>query len=175
MRPPAAKPVEVVSGSLEVLNIRCGQISSNEIAPIKEWKFVTAAYAKADPGCPDTGKKTIKFTQHCEITLALAMLKRHLDSGVTGFGKKKLEIGVSKTCCGWCWDYLSLLNESYSKSPILVRVSHGKKPDGWMVPPSGPKSITKQMVQLIEERVDNVIWAIHSHRQSDSNCNKTVM
>jgi hypothetical protein len=61
VRPPATRPVEVVSGSLEVLNIGCGQITSDEIVPIKEWEYVTAAYENATPGHPDTGTKVVKF------------------------------------------------------------------------------------------------------------------
>ena len=74
-------------------------------------------------GRPDTEKKTIEFTQKCEITLALAMLKCHLHSGVS---KKKIEIGVSKACCGW---YLSLLDHHIPKiqfSPCLSRETVGR-------------------------------------------------
>jgi len=38
-----------------------------------------------------------------------------------------------------------------------------------MMPPSGPSLITKKMVALIEEKIDDVVWEIHSNRRSDSN------
>ena len=111
-------------------------------------------------------KKKVKFTQHCEITLALDMLKRLRNSDVS---VKKVEIGVSKACCGWCCEYLGLLHQEDPKKPILVRATHGKLPDGWMMPPSGSPLITKKMAALIEEKIDDVIWEIHSSRRSDSN------
>ena len=166
MRPPAAKPIEVLSGSLEVLNLRCGQIISDEVTPIKNWDLVTDVYKEAQPGQPTVGKKIVNFTQHCEITLALEMLARYTRSGVT---KSKIEIGVSKACCEWCCQYLNLLAFAYPKHPVLVRASHGKQPDGWMMPPNGPKLISEQMTQVIQGKVDNVIWEVKSRRRSDSN------
>ena len=165
MRPPVAKPLEVLSGSLDVLNLRYSKLVSNEFTPIENWNLVTDAYPEAQPGQPTDGKKTVNFTQHCEITLALNMLERYTQPNT----KPKIEIGVSKACCEWCYEYLNLLPSSYSDHTILVRASHGKQPDGWMVPPNGPESIAKQMALLIEERVDNVIWEIKSRRRSDSN------
>jgi hypothetical protein len=37
-----------------------------------------------------------------------------------------------------------------------------------MMPPNGSKSIAKEMVKIIVEKVDNIIWEIESHRRSDS-------
>ena len=54
-------------------------------------------------------------------------------------------------------------------SNLLVRASHGKQPDGWMMPPNGSKSTAKAMTKLIVEKVDDIIWEIESHRRSDSN------
>ena len=162
MRPPAAESVEVLSGSLEVLNLRCNEINLTEI---EDWDLVTDAYEKAQPGQPAVGKKTVKFTQHCEITLALDMLKRTQPK----LSKTKIEIGVSKACCEWCCEYLNLLASAYPQHSILVRASHGKQPDGWMMPPNGPKSIAQQMTWLIEESIDKVIWKINNRRRSDSN------
>jgi hypothetical protein len=166
VRPPAAKPIEILSGSLEILNLRCSQIISDEITPIENWDLVTDVYQKAQPGQPTVGKKIVNFTQHCEITLALEMLARHTQSKIT---KSKIEIGVSKACCEWCCQYLKFLAAAYPKHPVLVRASHGKQPDGWMIPPNGPEPIAKEMTRLIVEKVDNVIWEIQSRRRSDSN------
>jgi hypothetical protein len=38
-----------------------------------------------------------------------------------------------------------------------------------MMPPNGHKEISLQMKQVIEEKVDDVIWEIHNRRRSDSN------
>src|SRR2546423_1732542 len=162
VRPPAAELVEVLSGSLEVLNLRCNEIVSTEI---EDWDLVTDAYDKAQPGQPAVGKKTVTFTQHCEITLALDMLKRTRPK----LTKTKIEIGVSKACCEWCCEYLNLLASAYPEHSILVRASHGKQPDGWMMPPNSPTSIAQQMTRVIEERIDHVIWKINNRRRSDSN------
>ena len=157
--------MEVRSSSLEVLNLRCSHIVSDEIKPIEDWDLVKNVYEKAQPGQPAAGKKNIKFTQHCEITLALDMLKRTQPK----LTNPKIEIGVSKACCEWCCEYLNLLASVYPEHSFLVRASHGKQPDGWMMPPNGLKSVEKQMTRLIEGRVDSVIWEIINRRRSDSN------
>ena len=108
MLPPAAEPIEVSSGSLDVLNLRSGHVVSDRIKEIKEWVLVTKVHKEAQPGRPIVGKKTVTFTQYCEITLALDMLKRKAK-----FASSKIEIGVSKACCEWCCDYLTLLASAY--------------------------------------------------------------
>jgi hypothetical protein len=163
--PPAAAGVEVSSGSLEVLSLRCSKIVSDDLKEPENWDLVKKAYKDARPGDPVVGKKTITFTQHCEITLALDMLER----AQPGLTNTKIEIGVSKACCEWCCQYLNLLASAYPRHSILVRASHGKQPDGWMIPPSGPMSATQQMIRVIEDKVDNVIWTIDRNRRSDSN------
>jgi len=164
VRPPAAESIEVRSGSLEILNLRCSQIPSKEITLIEDWDLVTDVYEEAQPGQPINGKKRVNFTQHCEITLALNMLTRYAQ-----LARKKIEMGVSKACCEWCCEYLDLLASEYPEHPILVRASHGKQPDGWMIPPKGVDPVTKKMARLITGRVDEVIWKIQTRRRSDSN------
>ena len=166
MRPPEAKPIEVISGSLQILNLRINQIRSNEIKPIEKWSLVTDVYQKAQQGWPTVGKKMVTFTQHCEITLALEMLRRYNQRGIT---KRKIEIGVSKACCEWCCQYITLLASAYPNHPILVRASHGKQTDGWMIPPNGSKSTTNQMAKFIVGKLDDIIWKIRSGRRDDSN------
>jgi hypothetical protein len=165
VQPPAAESIEVLSGSLEVLNLRCRYIVSDEITDIENWDLVKDVYKEAQPGQPAVGKKEIKFTQHCEITLALDMLERTRPK----LTNSKIEIGVSKACCEWCCKYLNLLTSAYRQHSILVRASHGKQPDGWMMPPNGPEPIAQQMTRSIEEKLDKVIWKIHNRRWSDSN------
>ena len=171
MQPPEAIPIEVLSGSLEVLNLRIGQMVS-EITPIGNWKLVTDTYQNAQPGQPIVGKKTVNFTQHCELTLALEMLKRYNQRKIT---KRRIEIGVSKACCDWCCQYLKLLSSAYPNHPILVRASHGKQPDGWMIPPDSSKSIAEEMAKSIVDKLDDVIWEIQSGRRSDSNVLADIM
>jgi hypothetical protein len=166
VRPPEAKSIEVVSGSLEVLNLRIGQMVSHEITPIDDWNLVTGVNRKAQLGDPTVGKKAVTFTQHCEITLALELLTRYIQPKYT---RRKIEIGVSKACCEWCCEYLNLLASAYPNHSVFVRASHGKQPDGWMIPPNGSESIANQMAKVIVGKLDNIIWEIESHRRSDSN------
>jgi len=46
--------MDVTSGTLEILNRRCEEIPSKEVMPLDDWKMVTNAYEKAEPGVPLT-------------------------------------------------------------------------------------------------------------------------
>ena len=166
MRPPGAKPIAVVSGSLEVLNLRISEIRSHPFEPLEKWSLVTDVKQRAQQGDPTVGKKVVTFTQHCEITLALEMLRRCNQRGIT---KRKIEVGVSKACCEWCCQYITLLASAYPSHPVLVRASHGKQPDGWMMPPNGSRSIENQMAKFIVGKLDDIIWDISGSRLEDSN------
>ena len=139
---------------------------SHEITPIDDWNLVTGVNQKARLGDPTVGKTTVTFTQHCEVTLALEMLTRYIQPKYT---RQKIEIGVSKACCEWCYQYLNLLASVYPNHSVFVRASHGKQPDGWMIPPNGSESIANQMAKVIVGKLDNIIWEIESHRRSDLN------
>jgi hypothetical protein len=156
---------KVLSGTLDVINLRSTQIVSNEIDKIENMALVREVCEGAQPGKPASGTKEVKFTQHCEITLTLHMLNRTQPK----LTKSRIEIGVSKACCEWCCDYLRLLAMQYPRYSILVRASHGKQPDCWMMPPNGPKPLEQPMAQSIEDKLDGVVWKIRNRRRSDSN------
>jgi hypothetical protein len=65
---------------------------------------------------------------------------------------------------------LSVFEPPCFSIPAIANLSPcGKQPDGWMMPPSSPTSVTQQMIRVIEEKIDHVIWKINSrHRRSDS-------
>jgi len=133
---------------------------------IDSWDMVTNAYPSADPGQPTVGRKIVNFTQHCELTLALKMFELHTESKFT---QSITEIGVSKACCEWCYRYLNRLTSTRWKHRILVRASHGKHPDGWMIPPNSPAEVAKGMRVEIEDKLDDILWKIKGRRRSDSN------
>jgi hypothetical protein len=131
---------------------------------LQSWDEVTSYFKQASREHPAKETLTVNFTQHCEITLALAMALR-LE------GKKnrtsRIEIGVSKASCQWCHNYATLLTRS-SNYIVIVRGTHGKQPDGWLLPPNGPKKVTNAMVQRIQRRLDDIIDTIKNRRLSDS-------
>jgi hypothetical protein len=163
--------MEVTSGTLEILNGRCEEILSKGVMPLDSWNMVTDAYEKAQPGVPLTGKKKVRFSQQWANIVRSRLLWKCFGATFNGsyLGKNRIEIGGSKACCSWCIDYLNLLAAEFPEHPMLVRASHGKQPDGWLMPPSGPNTTTKQMTKQIVQRIDNVVWKITSRRRSDSN------
>jgi OTT_1508-like deaminase len=156
--------VEVLSGSLEGLNSRLAITSPDK--KIESWDLVLEEYPDAKPGIPEEGVKKVKFSQHCELTLAIDLIRRSEKSGLS---LGKFEIGVSKACCLWCCEYMHLLNARFHKPKIKVRATHGKQPDGWRIPESGPPGLVGLMKDRIASQMDDVIERILRRRRSDSN------
>lgn len=72
-------------------------------------------------------------SQHCELTLALEMLKNP-------YGQRIIKIGCSKASCYWCHLYLENLNEHLTSSDpatnmqVVHYATHGKRTTGWKMP-----------------------------------------
>jgi hypothetical protein len=62
-----------------------------------------------------------------------------------------------------------LLNARFHKPPIRVRATHGKQPDGWRIPETGPLGLAGLMKDRIANQMDDVIEKILRRRRSDSN------
>lgn len=118
-------------------------------------------YPQAVPGSPDIGYKLVKFSQHCELTLALAVNDRHkVPSTVV-----KIEIGVSKASCAWCNEFLCFLKAAAPQNLSIVhRADHDKQPDGWLLPPAAAENVKDAMIHRISQKVDAVIWTVNNRR-----------
>jgi len=156
---------QVTGSSLDRLTIRSREraLDDCDIKIIDNWRQVEEHYPHAQEGHP--GLTKIKFTQHCELTLALWMTARIKDMAKPH--TKRIEIGVSKSCCQWCVGYLGLL-DGLASYDIVVHATHGKQPTGWLMPPKGPKWVTNIMAEQIERQLDEVINRCQSSRRSDS-------
>jgi hypothetical protein len=96
---------------------------------------------------------TVDFSQHCELTLALAIADRYKNAK---FWRSGIEVGGSDMPCCWCREYLDWLNDHFPYQ-ISTRASRGEQPDGWMMPPSGPEGVARKMADSIERKLDAVI------------------
>jgi hypothetical protein len=149
---------------LASLNSRLAVTSPDK--EIKSWDLVLKEYPDAKPGIPEEGVKKVKFSQHCELTLAIDLIQRNEKSGLS---PGKFEIGVSKACCIWCYEYINLLNASFQKPRFRIRATYGKQPDGWKIPETGPLGLAGLMKNRIASQMDDVIEKILYRRLSDSN------
>lgn len=93
---------------------------------------VKARFHDAQEGPP--GSTRIDQCQHAELTLTLFLINTSQSAGAGG----TYEIGVSKSSCYWCSIWLDLANTALSmasrKTEIVVRATHGKRTDGWLLP-----------------------------------------
>jgi hypothetical protein len=121
----------------------------------------------ATPGVPPHGRKKIKVTQHCELTILIDIINRYsLFSVIQGI----IKMGVSKATCQWCEEWLNLLTVKVPGNlKIVHRASHGKQPDGWKLPSTPYQALETEMKASIMHKVDQVLWLVAArHRRSDS-------
>ena len=87
---------------------------------------------RASPRGPPSASTIVRFCQHAELTLAVNIVEQ------AKFNKGIAKIGGSKSCCFWCKRWFELLNLRFAAlgNPysIIVRASHGKKTDSWLLP-----------------------------------------
>ena len=122
----------------------------NKQPEVRDFKQIKEAYERAQEG-PLGPTTSIRSCQHAELTLAVKMIEQ------SQFDQKNIvKIGVSKSCCFWCTRWLDLLNlqlaargTSYS---VIVRASHGKRTDGWLLPKFREESTTQSVVLATIEK-----------------------
>jgi hypothetical protein len=59
---------------------------------------------------------------------------------------------------------LDRLNDHFAHT-TTTRASRGEQPDGWMMPPSGPEKVTREMAESIERKLDAIIERVQ-HREA---------
>lgn len=99
---------------------------------------------------------------HCECALAVAM--RPLISG-------KMEIGVSKSCCWPCLEFLAEYSNQFGR--IIVSTTHGKTYHSWLFPSTISHTIHDSMEQTA--RMDFARWlrSLDGRRTSDSHADSS--
>ncbi|MCJ1377793.1 hypothetical protein MMC17_000889 [Xylographa soralifera] len=152
--PPKAQQVPVCSGTLDALNLRCLPTGHDKLVNFDD---VRKYYDGATAGSPPSGIKSVKCTQHCEFTLLMDMIGRYKNLQLSG----PIVIGISKASCQWCHEFMNLVKASVNPELFVVhRATHGKQPDGWLLP---------QMRQSIASKIDLVFWTLQQDRErSDS-------
>lgn len=94
---------------------------------------------------------------HCECTLLLEMIK--ISAGSTP-KPMLLEIGVSKSSCFMCKEFIARVQKHYRHIAVVVSSSYGKHVAGWSLPQSAPVRLRKVMERRVMDEMDNVLrWA----------------
>jgi hypothetical protein len=106
---------------------------------------------------------TVLFRQHPELTLSLAVAERYKDKHHL---KVDIDVGGSHALCCYCREYLDLLIERCPHR-FTTRASRGEQPNGWLMPPGGPKEVEGKMVPLVVRRVDEVVVKIQKRQAAD--------
>ena len=161
--PPKPRSVEVYSSTVDALNHRLS-ISHIQGRNIPGFHAIKAAYPNATQGVPPFGKKFLDVTQHCELTIVLHVLN-NLCTEPRGIG-----LGVSRRCCGWCHQWLSLLEATVVDQNFkIIRRATNRKQLGIPSAPLFKPMLTDQMEKLIYDRVDRILCFIRiTNSKSDS-------
>ena len=106
-----------------------------------------------------TGNATVTTSCHCELTLAL----RAIESGSTAI---PIKIGVSKSICWLCEQYLEFLTNNQNVR-FLVSQYQGKIHAGWRIPRNTPEAVKRKLYLLVNEEVREIRESIINRRKSD--------
>jgi hypothetical protein len=106
----------------------------------------------------------IKSTQHCHITVALALFALCSNAPVhrgVPVHRTEPEIGgVGAPCC-WCREYLNIATDRLGVR-CNTRACEGAQPDGWMMPAAGPEGMAEGMADSVAGYSDAVVYNIQT-------------
>jgi len=123
-------------------------------------------YDGASKGHGNSGTtQKITGSQHCELTLALYMLKIHRENDIRG----PIKIGCSKASCYWCHVYLLSINDQFPGQKVVTFATHGKRTKGWLLPENDLLA-RDEILHLVGDSVEDVFrraWGM-PRKKSDS-------
>lgn len=106
------------------------------------------------------GNARVTTSCHCKLILAL----RAIESGNTA---TTINIGVSKSTCWLCEQYLEFLSHNQNVR-LLVSQCHGKIHAGWQIPKNTPEAVKKKVHLLVHEEVTEIHKSIIYRREYGS-------
>lgn len=149
--PPAQQIVQIPKSICSLLN---EDATKTEQEHVTEKDFKT----KFPDICAESaGNARVTTSCHCELILAL----RAIESGNTAI---PIKIGVSKSTCWLCEQYLEFLSHNQNVR-LLVSQSHGKFHAGWQIPKNTPEAVKRKVHLLVHEEVRKIRKSIIYRRE----------
>ena len=102
---------------------------------------------------PKAPVAALKASIHCECSLALAFAKSRMSSTVP----TSLVIGISKSVCWLCHEFLVTFHDSYPHITIHVPPCTGKLRSGWTLPPEAPSAVVQAMRNWLQDIINIVL------------------
>ena len=102
---------------------------------------------------PKAPVAALKASIHCECSLALAFAKSRMSSTVP----TTLVIGISKSECWFCHEFLAAFHVSYPHITIHVPPCINKLKSGWTLPLGAPLAVVKAMCNGLQEVINLVV------------------
>ncbi|KAL0631125.1 hypothetical protein Q9L58_010017 [Maublancomyces gigas] len=148
-------------------------VPSNFLATVNSWaihnsKYPTTAHeltaafpqhAKL-PEVDDPPALRIRTSVHCECTLVMAL--------VAAAPSAKHEIGVSKSLCWMCREFILIIQRMHPLLQIHTSSCHGKLVAGWRIPEGIPREVVREIMKQVHDEVDEVLDRAARNRKSDS-------
>ena len=102
---------------------------------------------------PKAPLAALKASVHCECSLALAFAKSRMGSTVPA----TLVIGISKSLCWSCYEFIDTFHGSYPHITIHLPPCSGKLRSGWTLPLGAPSAVVKAMRNGLQEVINLII------------------
>lgn len=126
--------------------------------PVSEEELRTAFPDMHDRPTDPLAKQNVTVTVHCECTLLLAVLTT---------APALVEIGVSKSSCFMCCEFIRAVQRRYRYMTVRVSSWHGKYVAGWRLPVAAPRGFGEVMVKKVRDEMDVVLLRAMRNRKLD--------
>lgn len=151
-----ANPVDTVNAWAR--HIREPEVSERDLR---------SAFPEMDP-TPTSATGQCTVSAHCECTLLLKMINATTTTTAAPPVPMLLEIGVSKSSCFMCREFVAAVQSEYRHITVLVTSCHGKHVAGWMLPESAPAKIKDLIRKKVHDEMDDILQRTTRKRMLDS-------
>ena len=106
----------------------------------------------------------VRFSQHCELTIALHILNSRVAKRLTN---TTIEIGCSKPKCFWCYIFLSELDQYLVQTTghkIITQAGSAKETDDWLLP-DAPAEVQKGFLDLLGDRMNEALHTLERSKE----------
>ena len=118
---------------------------------------------------PKAPVAALKASVHCECSLALAFAKSRMSSTVP----TTLVIGISKSLCWLCHEFLVTFHGFYPHITIHVPPCTGKIRSRWALPPGAPSKVVKAMRNWLHYIINLVLTESDSDSCADDSSDES--
>lgn len=167
--PPTPRSLSLHANFVDTINAWARHVGEPEVSEA----LLRTAFPDMEPLPADPqALQSVTISVHCECTLLLAMIRKSTTaasaSAAIAPAPLLLEMGVSKSSCLMCHEFIVAVQTLYRHITVKVSSCHGKHAAGWSLAGSVPTALRDVMTKRLSDEMDELLERATRKRKFDS-------